>query len=183
MNNEEEDKMSLMPSPDRRLKALSSDLVTRGLSDLINLKSTGAFPQLKFFDERTTEQTKPDFIDTIVHSSTAFDEETYREIKPHLIVATNHFYKSGMSLADLMKALMTWMRDTYDLTVEQLRAFKGYLVRFVEEARDGKIDLEEGRTVVAEGHDDVNSQVNDRSEPAERQVSYWMPEEFNSHER
>lgn len=108
----QEESKSLTPSADRRLNKASASLVSRGLSDLTNSKNR--------------EQS--------LHTN-AFDQTTYEALKPHLINATNHFYKSGMSLGDALRALLNWLKEVDGYTMAEIRVLKPHIMRYMEELR------------------------------------------------
>ncbi len=111
-----EDLVSQSP---RGLSTRSNGLIRRGLCDLLKRK-----------ENETTFKHHDTFV-----VANVFDEKTYEALKPHLTNATNHFYKSGMSLGDALRALLDWLNEVDGYTIAEIRALKPHIMRYMEELR------------------------------------------------
>jgi hypothetical protein len=177
--DQEESGGSLVSSANRGLTR-NSGLVRRGLVDLLKLSAES---NASGVDANQRESLRP-----------AFDDEEYERVKPFLIASMKHFYKSGMSMADAARAFVDWLLDVYGMSIEAIERLEPYIVRFLEDFKAGKINLETG-TLDGGGPDNVQSTllhydpaVTPGYAPDSRQVesfgeliresetaSYWMP--------
>jgi len=76
-------------------------------------------------------------------SGLQFDEETYAKAKPFLIAGVQHFKQAGQDIREAIRLLLIYLREKAAMTAEAINRMKPYVVRFVEELRAGKIQLEE----------------------------------------
>lgn len=70
-------------------------------------------------------------------SGLSFDEETYAKAKPLFQQAIAHFQAAGTDLKDAMRAIVRMVLDKFG--ADAMNAMKPYVVRFMEDVRDGKI--------------------------------------------
>jgi predicted RNA methylase len=76
-------------------------------------------------------------------SGLQFDEETYAKAKPFLLAGVQHFKQAGQDVREAIRLLLIYLREKAAMTAEAINRMKPYVVRFVEELRAGKIQLEE----------------------------------------
>ena len=74
-------------------------------------------------------------------SGLTFDEQTYQQAKPLFAAAVANFKQAGADIKDVMKAVMLSVREQFGDAV--LGNMKPYVVRFVEDVRDGKVSYDE----------------------------------------
>ena len=93
-------------------------------------------------------------------SGLSFDEETYAKAKPLFQQAIVHFQAAGTDLKDAMRAIVRMVLDKFG--ADAMNAMKPYVVRFMEDVRDGKI-----RTQQEEGNGPT---VDSGTEPGSAQI-------------
>lgn len=71
-------------------------------------------------------------------SGLTFDSETYAKAKPLFISAISHLKKAGGDLREAMQAVVKMVVDKFG--AETAQNMKPYVVRFIADVRDGKID-------------------------------------------
>ncbi|WP_293863235.1 LPD38 domain-containing protein [uncultured Alsobacter sp.] len=77
-----------------------------------------------------------------VGSGPVFDEETYAKAKPFFVAAAQHLKNAAKDLVALAKAIMQAMVDKFgDAARDTVQRMRPYIVRFVGDVKDGKIDL------------------------------------------
>jgi hypothetical protein len=118
---------NLVPSASRALIGKSSGLVRRGLEDLKSSAEGNAY-------ELDANQRK---------FSRSVDEETYQKAKPHIIAVARNFYQTGMSDVDAMCALMKYLRDVGEFSLNQIAAMRPYILRFMQEIEAGTVPSQE----------------------------------------
>ncbi len=86
-------------------------------------------------------------------SGLTFDEHTYQQAKPLFSAAVANFKQAGADLKDVMKAVMLAVREQFGDAA--LGNMKPYVVRFIEDVRDGKVSYDEGKEGVSNGNNDA----------------------------
>lgn len=73
-------------------------------------------------------------------SGLTFDEDTYAKAKPLFLSAVSHLKTAGQDLRDTMKAVVQMVVDRFG--ADTAKNMKPYVVRFIEDVRDGNVTLE-----------------------------------------
>ena len=73
-----------------------------------------------------------------LNSGLTFDKETYAKAKPYFIAAISHLRAAGRDLRETMRAVIKMVVDKFG--VEAAENMKPYVVQFISDVRDGKID-------------------------------------------
>ena len=74
-------------------------------------------------------------------SGLTFDEQTYAKAKPLFKQAIAHFRDAGQDIKEAMRAVVRMVLDQFGADTAQ--NMKPYVVRFMEDVRDGKINYDE----------------------------------------
>ena len=74
-------------------------------------------------------------------SGLTFDEQTYAKAKPLFAQAIAHFRDAGKDIKEAMRAVVRMVLDQFG--AETAQNMKPYVVRFMEDVRDGKINYNE----------------------------------------
>ncbi|MFG0381114.1 PLxRFG domain-containing protein [Pseudomonas sp. zbq_18] len=85
-------------------------------------------------------------------SGLTFDEETYAKAKPLFISAVANLRAASADLRDAMRAVVSMVVDRFG--AEAAQNMKPYVVRFIGDVRDGKVDLENNSEQPANGDQD-----------------------------
>jgi len=75
-------------------------------------------------------------------SGPSFDEKTYEAAKPYFIAGIQHFKQAGADVADMMRALVTALRDQFGMDKETAMAMKPYVVRFMGDVKAGRVNYD-----------------------------------------
>jgi 2'-5' RNA ligase len=94
-----------------------------------------------------------------------FDDETYERAKPFFIEGVKHFEKSGGSIRDMVKALLTALRDQFGLAVDQIREMLPYITQFMKDVEAGIIKLGE-----REVRDEAEPNIDQKAKEAENSL-------------
>ena len=73
-----------------------------------------------------------------LNSGLTFDKETYAKAKPYFIAAISHLKAAGSDLREAMRAVVKMVVDKFG--VDAAENMKPYVVQFIADVRDGKID-------------------------------------------
>jgi predicted RNA methylase len=76
-----------------------------------------------------------------LNSGLVFDEQTYAKAKPHFQAAISHLQQAGQDIQEVMRAIVRMVLDKFGK--ETAQNMRPYVVRFVEEYRDGTLDQKE----------------------------------------
>lgn len=87
-------------------------------------------------------------------SGPSFDEKTYEAAKPYFIAGIQHFKQAGADVADMMRALVTALRDQFGMDKDTAMAMKPYVVKFMGDVKAGRVAYDEaGEPQNGEGGD------------------------------
>ncbi len=88
-------------------------------------------------------------------SGLSFDEETYKKAIPIFKAGAAHFKQAGADIAEMMRGLIRHFLKT--MTPAQVGNMKPYVVRFVTDVRDGKINLDQEAEDAPDSDGDLES--------------------------
>ena len=72
-----------------------------------------------------------------------FNEDTYAAAKAYFQAGVVHFKQDGADRAEMVKSLIVNLRDQFGLDRETIANMKPYIVRFMNDAKEGKITFRE----------------------------------------
>lgn len=147
-------------------------------------------------DERTTEEVKESakanlreaaeesakalqelFGGTKLGAGPAFDEETYVKAKPHFIRAARLYADAAADIGELVRRTMRFFVDEMKMTPEAIANMKPYFTRFIDEYRNGEVNLETEETPVVETTEETATEPVPEEPAAEETVDVEPTEE------
>lgn len=99
-------------------------------------------------------------------SGLVFDEQTYAKAKPYFNAAMTHFESASNDVREVMRRLLTELKEKHGFTVEMLQQLKPMIVRFVD---DYVASAETKAAIDNAAHEAATSPKNDLAEPTEAQ--------------
>ena len=105
-------------------------------------------------------------------SGPSFSEETYAKAKPHFVAMARHLGDAAVDMVDVAKAIVTALRDQFGMNREAVENMRPYLRKFLEDVREGVIDLAGEATGEATGEVQPKKAPRKKEEGTDRQVDY-----------
>jgi predicted RNA methylase len=107
-------------------------------------------------------------------SGPSFDDETWKAAKPLFQAAAAKFQAAGRDIAEVMRLLLTELRDAYQWTRDMVTSARPYIERFVSEVTAGKVNIGEKPAAPAPETETAPPPPKPRKQdaPTDRQVAY-----------